>query len=96
MQVIDHSFADVTQRSDELAATTGRLIAEHRKELATPRFLSMDEYLAAQATGGSFSNHNDYLRAMKIAKKIGLDTSRITLGLYQDLQVVAVVRGVKK
>ncbi len=95
-QVIDGSFADVVQRCDDLAAATDRVITQYRCDMATPRFLCMDEYLAAQVSGNSFNNHDDYLRAMQLARRTGLDMSRLVLGLYQDLEVVAVLRGVKR
>ncbi len=95
-RVIDSSFDDVVQRCNDLAAATDRLVGEYRSTMASPKFLNINEYLTAQASGSSFRNHNDYLRAITIAKHLGLDMPRLVLGLYQNIEVVAEVRGIKR
>ncbi len=92
---IDSSFADIVHRITRLRSTSERLLAAQRAAATTVRYLSVPEYLADPISATTFVNHDDFLRALDLAGRIGLGTEDITIGICQGLAVVSVVRGVR-
>jgi hypothetical protein len=95
-QKVDRRFTEAVELSRVMGDESRSWSQAHRRETASPTDLIPLSALADQLGGSvqdNLLNFDDFDRACRLAERIGLDSSSLSVSLYRHLEVVISLNG---